>query len=416
MIHRYLSLVQGPIARATLRTSVVLGVRLLVQAGTLLLIARLLGPQQFGAFAGIAALALVLGTLSTLGTHLVLLGDISKASRRRDDLLSFALPTTLLCGGLLLTLYLALCVLVLHAADISLQVILAVGVAEILLQPLIGLCVTEHHGLGRIARAQLITLVPLVMRLMVAGGLWVLSPSDTLVIYAYGYGMASVATLALVVQTLPAPWPSPTRWRPPRAVELKEAAGFAALSITKAGPGELDKTLATRLLPLTSAGLYAASARVIGATTLPVTAMALSALPRLFRDGESNSSQAITLSWWMFTCATGYGLALAAVLWMMAPAFGWLFGPAYAGMDQLVRWSCIAVPAIALRLTSGTILMALGKAWVRAAFEAGGLVILMLSSIFLVQHLGLVGMPLALACSEWTMALAGFVFIAGKRR
>ena len=46
----------GPIARGTLRTTFVPGLRLPVQAGTLLLVARMLGPQQFGAFAGVAAL------------------------------------------------------------------------------------------------------------------------------------------------------------------------------------------------------------------------------------------------------------------------------------------------------------------------------------------------------------------------
>ena len=43
----------GPIARGTIRTTFVLGLRLLVQAGTLLIVARMLGPDQFGAFASV---------------------------------------------------------------------------------------------------------------------------------------------------------------------------------------------------------------------------------------------------------------------------------------------------------------------------------------------------------------------------
>ena len=62
---------QGPIARGTIRTSFVLGLRLLVQADMLLIVARMLGPHQFGAFAGVAALAVILGTLLTFGIHLV---------------------------------------------------------------------------------------------------------------------------------------------------------------------------------------------------------------------------------------------------------------------------------------------------------------------------------------------------------
>lgn len=43
-----LSIAKGPIARGTVRTSAVLGLRLLVQAGTLLLVAWLLGPRTCG--------------------------------------------------------------------------------------------------------------------------------------------------------------------------------------------------------------------------------------------------------------------------------------------------------------------------------------------------------------------------------
>lgn len=56
-------MLNGPIARATIRTSFVLGLRLLVQAGTLLLVARMLGPADYGAFAAIAAALFGMATL-----------------------------------------------------------------------------------------------------------------------------------------------------------------------------------------------------------------------------------------------------------------------------------------------------------------------------------------------------------------
>ena len=77
-IHR--KWLSGPIAQSTLKTTAVLGVRLFVQAGTLLIVARMLGPEQFGVFVGVAALAVMLGTLSTFGSHLMLLGEMAKAA------------------------------------------------------------------------------------------------------------------------------------------------------------------------------------------------------------------------------------------------------------------------------------------------------------------------------------------------
>jgi O-antigen/teichoic acid export membrane protein len=66
---------------------------------------------------------------------------------------------------------------------------------------------------------------------------------------------------------------------------------------------------------------------------------------------------------------------------------------------------------MALRIATGNVLMALGKPWMRAGFEISGLIVLLFAAITLTARLGTIGMPLALACSEWGMAVTGMVFI-----
>lgn len=406
---------KGPIAKGTIRTTFVLGLRLIVQAGTLLLVARMLGPQQFGAFAGVAALAVVLGTLSTFGTHLVLLGEVSKDPVRRNQVLPYAIPTTVLCGGVLLAVYLAICLLVLHAAGVPSTVLLAIGFAETLLQPLFGLLAVEHLALGRIARSQLLQTLPLALRLAAAAIVFLVRPADPLAAYGYGYFLASVVALGIAMGTLPAPWPTLHSWRLPRLPEIREAAGYAALNVTATSPAELDKTLATRLLPLPAAGLYAAGARIIGAATLPVMAMMLSALPRLFREGRDLPRRTARLVRWIFAATLAYSIALTVVLWLVAPIFVWIFGTKYEGIQHVIHWLCLAVPGMALRMAAGNILMALGRPWARVGFEVAGLVALLVAAILLTRQFGIIGMPLALACSEWVMAIVGIGCIIAIR-
>ncbi|TAM95729.1 MAG: lipopolysaccharide biosynthesis protein, partial [Rhodanobacteraceae bacterium] len=222
---------KGPIARGTIRTTFVLGLRLLVQAGTLLIVARMLGPSQFGAFAGVAALAVILGTLATFGTHLVLLGEVSKEPARRQAVLEYAMPTTLACGSALFLLYLSITTLALHEAHIALPVLIAIGITETLLQPLFVLPAMEHLGLGRIARSQLLQTLPLVLRLAAAAAVFALHLADPLAAYAWGYLGASVIALAIATATMPVPWPRPSSWRLINKAELHEAAGYAALEI-----------------------------------------------------------------------------------------------------------------------------------------------------------------------------------------
>lgn len=403
--------IRGPIARGTLRTSFVLGLRLIVQAGTLLLVARMLGPDRFGAFAGVAALAVILGTLATFGTNIVLLGEVSKDPARREQVLPYAVPFTLLCGGVLLAIYLLICTFVLDEAGVSITLLLAIGIAETLLQPLFILPAMEHLGRGRIARSQLLQTLPLALRLAAAAVVFVLQPADPLSAYGYGYLFASLIALGVATLAMPAPWPALKKWRLPNGGELRNAAGYAALNITATSPAELDKTLATKLLPLAASGLYAAGARVIGAATLPVIAMMLSALPRLFREGQDQPRRTAHLLRWIFAAALGYSIALAVLLWFIAPIFVWIFGPKYHGIEHTIHWLTLAVPGMALRMAAGSVLTALAKPWMRVGYEVTGLVILIAAAVLLVSRLGATGMPLALACAEWAMTSAGGILI-----
>lgn len=406
----------GPIAQATLRTSCVLGLRLVLQAGTLLLVARMLGPQQFGAFAGVAALAVVLGTLSTFGTHLVLLGEVSREPARSCEVLCFAVPNTLLFGSVLLAIYLLIHALLLSETIVPMSALIAIGATEMLLQPLFSLLAAEQLALGRVARSQLMTTLPLALRVAAAGTVFLLDHRTPLAAYGYGYLLASLIALGTASFFMPTPWPTPRRWRIMSKAELLDSAGYAAISITATSPAELDKTLAAQLLPLGSAGLYAAAARVIGAATLPVIAMMLSALPRLFREGQDQPRRTANLLRWVFFSAFLYSIGLAALLWFIAPAFEWMFGPKFNGIEHVIHWLCLAIPGMALRIAAGSVLMALGKPWMRVGFEVIGMVVLVIAAATFTTTFNIAGMPLALACSEWAMTLTGWGLIRKIRK
>lgn len=379
----------------------------------MLLVARILGPQQFGVFAGIAALAVLLGAFSTFGTNLVLLGEVSRSPKQREQILPYAIPSTLVCGGLLLVVYLLGCLWLLDALRVPLGAVLLVGSTELLFQPLLTLMVAEHHALGRIARSQLLQMMPLVLRLLALILIVVFSPDTPLVAYASGYMAASVLALIFGAFTLPAPWPSWRTLRWPVSREWRGAFGYAASSITRTGPVELDKTLALHLLPAGAAGIYSAAARVIGGMFVPITAMMLSALPRLFCNVHSAGGRYLLA--WMFGVALVYSLCLAALMWFMAPLFSYVFGAGYGEVGGMIRWLIPAVPGLALRLVAGNTLVAMRKPWARVGFEVVGVITLVVASLALADRIGISGIPLAVACAEWAMALIGIVLVLRAR-
>jgi O-antigen/teichoic acid export membrane protein len=71
---------------------------------------------------------------------------------------------------------------------------------------------------------------------------------------------------------------------------------------------------------------------------------------------------------------------------------------------------------MALRIAAGSVLMALGKPWMRVGFEVAGVIVLVIAAAALAPPFGVAGMPLALACAEWAMTLMGWAMIGRARR
>lgn len=407
---------RGQLSRATLRTSGVLALRLVAQAGTLVVLANLLGAADFGAYAGIGALAVILGALSTLGSHVSLVRDMARDPTCRDRVLPAALGTTLLAGAVLLCAYLVAATSVVKSTGVAPWVAVLIGVAEIVVQPLILLVSAEHQAREHIARSQLLGTLPLVLRLGVALTIWLLGPAHPLEVFTCGYLAASLVSLGFGLISLPAGWPPIPRWRllSGRAA-WRDNAGFALLGLSGKGPAELDKVLAVRLLPLSLAGAYAAASRVIGATVLPVIALMLSALPRLFR-ADGGAMDAPRLRFAIFAASLGYGAAASVAVWSLAPAIPWLLGHPFAPAEPLLRLLALGLPGLCLRIAAANILMTTSTPWARLAVEASGMILLVALALVLVPHHPETGLPMAYVATEWAMAVVAWAGVIRSTR
>ncbi|MEI7036145.1 lipopolysaccharide biosynthesis protein [Fulvimonas yonginensis] len=403
-------LLRGAVVQATVHTSGILALRLLAQAGTLLLVARLLGPSDYGTFAGLSALAVVVGAFGTFGMHLVLLKEVSCSPQKRNSIISYALATTVANGMVLLLAYLALGQFLLHGFGIGIIPVVSLAIAETLLQPLLQLASAEHQARGNIPLSQALLGLPLALRFAAIACIWLWHPWPVLPSYSAAYLLATTIALVVAIRSLPESWPRPRSWRLPSRANLSHASGFAFLNLTALGPSELDKTIAIRLLPLGAAGVYAAGTRVTGAMVLPVIALMLSALPRLFRGAASGKDTGLLR--WIFGASLTYGSVAAAGVWFCAPGISWMFGNGYEALTVVMKWLALALPAMALRVAAGSALMARGGAWNRAGFELLGLIVLVVAAGPAVSANPRAGMPLALACSEWSMAIVGWLILA----
>lgn len=402
----------GPIARATVQTTIVLACRLVVQAISIVLIARLLGAEGYGAFASAAALAITLGAISTFGGHYLVMNAAARRDANRIDILRQAIPLTIVVGLILTLLHVALCRLWLTPTNASAFAIACIAVADIILQPLLWLRSFEILGSGEAWRSQVIATLAIGMRLIAASVAWFVPALRSLDAYAPCHLLATLAGLLLALKLSGQVWPSARQWRIPDRRFLQSSSGYAATSVTAMAPLEIDKVVAASLVPLGAAGIYAASARVLAAAVLPVVAMMVAALPRLAtsdKDGHGRLLRAILVA------SSTYGAIIAILFWLSAPVVERLFGTAYLGLADLLRVLALAAPGLALRIAAGNTLVAGDRSWQKFAFEISGILVLCLSGWAFATYHGIIGIGWSVVFTETTIGIAMVVGAAGGK-
>ena len=406
---------RGKLVSSTFEAGAVLGVRLLAQAGSLIVLARTLGPAAFGAFAALSALAVLLGSLSTFGSTLALLRAVSSSDPDTQRATQLAWSSILSLGMALLGAYWILCGIIHIGAGVPGLAVLAIGVTEVLLIPTLQIPSAFRQGSGAIAQSQWIVTSPLLLRFGVAAVVSYTNVVQPLLAYAIGYLAVTSLLVMAVVAATPHVKPRPSTWGGLLArAPLCELSGFAALNLTALGPNEVDKVLATHVLQPGESGIYAASARVAHAMVLPVIALLMAALPRLFRDGKT--LQGTKLQRAIFLAALGYGLFGSIALWIAAPVLPLVFGAAYLPLVPMARWLSPIVLGSSLRIAAGYILMTVNQPWRRAGVEILGLLLLAALAWPMTSLLGRIGMPLSVTAAEYVMAAAAWLSVYFSKR
>ncbi|MDR2164195.1 MAG: hypothetical protein LBO79_00875, partial [Zoogloeaceae bacterium] len=93
------------------------------------------------------------------------------------------------------------------------------------------------------------------------------------------------------------------------------------------------------------------------------------------------------------------------------PLFTLLFDASYAGLTDMLYLLAFVVPAIALQISATNVLMSQNKPWTRAALEISGLMVLLIAAFGANFTSHEIRMPLALGCTEWWLAIAGWVIL-----
>lgn len=382
--------------------------RIALQAASLVLMARVLGVEGYGALAGTVALFMACGQFTGLGSGIALVRHTARGGPMRRRFA--ATVRAYLLSGIGLTLLVVPLALVLLGAMIPLSALVLLAMAETLLAPLLLPLVYRYQAEERMFLSSAVGTLAPVVRLIAVAAMAALG-AHSIASFAQIYVASLVPVVAI---TLWLGWPRKADHSTCTARQaVREGLPYAVSGFALSAGSELDKTVLLRLAGEAVTGPYAAAYRIASAATLPVNALILAASPRLFRV---SSTQNPRLAAAMLAVVTGYGLLAAAALWLLAPFAPWLLGHGFDNATSLLRWMCILVVTGSLRQHTTALLTTGDMQGIRNTIEIGAIGITLGLLLLLVPSHGAYGAIFAAGLGDAAIILAGTMFMTTKKR
>lgn len=394
----------GQLALNTLSSTAWQVIRLACQVLSVVIMAKVLGPQGYGALVGFGGLAVVLGGFTGLGGGYLLLQSVSQ------DAASFSRhwhATLHIIGlsGLLFSLVFLLAVPALLQLPWAASPLLAIALSELVCLPLVHACSFAFQAHERLGWAGALPALMAGARLLGAIAFLLTGSShvEHYVWFQLGASLLAALTACLMVQKLLQPVPTKALYS---WAELRNGLRFSASSFTSNAQVELDKILSVRFLGAGAAGSYTIAYRLVTALAMPAVSLALAAQPRLFRHASHPGSPALRhLLQMMILAILGYALLAALVVFLIAPFLTTLLGTAFAPAVTAAQMLLPLLPLFGLRIMAGILLTSLGHPGQRVGLELLALALLAgLSTVLMPRH-GLTGTVLAVLGSESLLLL-----------
>ncbi len=339
-------------------------------------LARLLGLDGYGTFAGLAGLATALGALSGIGFGLVMLQATSRSASTFSLQWRKALWRLLGSSVILGSVYIVLAVRWLDS-PVAIAALLAIACPEMLLVPMTTLAsyaFQAHDRMGwagaMYALGPLGNTLALLVCVLLGGPLTLSGYLQWHVLL--GLLVTLMALFAVAGLLRPG-------WKPAAVAsgEYAEASGFLAMRVVDTGLGALDKSVVFRLAGADVAGHYTAAYRLATLIALPAVSLAISAAPKMFRRLGSGEEQSRFLRR-LALAGLGMGLVSIPVAWTLSFTLPWLFGAEFAYAAKLARFNCLFPALLGLSALGCTMLMARGRKRIRIGLQLGALLMLLL--------------------------------------
>lgn len=324
------------LARDAMHLSIGQGLRLVIQAAYFVLIARSLGPDAYGAFVAVVALAAVLGPFSGMGTPNLFIKDVRSGKRAAGVCWGNGLLLTTV-SGLALTLVVLFLNFVFHLKT-GWPVVVVVCLSDLVFMKVIELAAFGFGAMDRMKELAIQSVVVSLLRLLAIASLLVIFHSVSLSLWIWAYLLTSIVGTVYAVYKGTRMWGAPLLSVALLREDIAEGVFFSISTSATSIYNDVDKIMLARLSDFSATGIYGAAYRIIDVSMTPVRSLVSAAYPQFFQKGVHGMRATYPYAKSLILKSSIYGGCIFVGLWLVAPLLPALLGKQYAAAVPALRW------------------------------------------------------------------------------
>jgi O-antigen/teichoic acid export membrane protein len=313
------------------------GLRVIVQAGYFIMIARALGPHEYGGFVGATAVVGLAVPFSGWGAGNLLIKNVSRDKATFSEYWGNALFVTAVTGLLLFGIVMSLARFLLPNS-IPLPLVVMVCIADLAASRIVDTAAQGFQATDQLRYTASLGLLPYVLRMIGAATVLLVWHRATALCWGWFYLGSTLASCAIAVVVISSKLGPPKLALSRIRKEFAEGFYFAASLSAQSVYNDIDKAMLARLSTLDATGIYAAAYRLIDVAFTPVRSVMYAAYPNFFRHGHEGIAASYSYAKRLLPKMMGFAALVFLILFAAAPVVPVILGAEFARTVEALRW------------------------------------------------------------------------------
>lgn len=345
-----------------------------VQAAYFIIVARVLGPENYGSFIGITALGSIVFPFVAWGTENVL---IQKVAIKPSSFPTYwgNVLLILLVNGVILSLICLVISPIFFGNQISLMSVALIILADLICLGAIDFSTKALMSVYLAKKTSQLLIFTTCGKLIAALSLATFFENPSIetwaILYASSYVILSILAILIVNRLIGFPKPQFSSI----IATVKQGFFFSIGNSAHNINANLDKTMLASMASLQATGIYGSAYRFIDVGNVPIISLFGASYTRFFKYGESGIHSTLKFARKLLTPLLAYSIICFIGYHIFAPAIPFVLGEEYREAIAALLWLSPLPPIFAFQLLAADTLTGAGYQRSRSTIQVGAAIL-----------------------------------------